>query len=230
MKEALVVAAHPDDELLGPGAYVASLADEGYEVKLVVMAEGATSRQLSDVKSIEEVTRLRRACKEAAAIIGFSSVTFLGLPDNRMDGVGLLNVVGALQDAIGVFQPSIVLTHSASDLNVDHRITFDAVTTVFRPLPGTPSRRVVAFETLSSTEWRFTGDGFRPNFYVEVSGDHLERKIKALSLYDQELRDPPHPRSLPNVEALARLRGSVIGVEFAEAFSIIYSAQKFEAS
>lgn len=229
MKEALVVAAHPDDELLGPGAYVASLADDGYLVKLVVMAEGATSRNLPDAKSIEEVTKLRQACKEAAAIIGFSSVVFLGFPDNRMDDVGLLDVISALQDAIGAFQPSIILTHSASDLNVDHRVTFDAVTTVFRPLPGTPSRRVLAFETLSSTEWRFTGDGFRPNFYVEVLADHLERKVRALSLYDGELRDPPHPRSLSNVEALARLRGSVIGVEYAEAFAMVYSAQKFEA-
>ena len=229
MKKALVVAAHPDDELLGPGAYVASLVDEGFEVQLIVMAEGATSRRLPDSKSTEEVERLRRACKEAAATIGFSSVAFLGLPDNRMDDVGLLNVIGSLEDAIGVFQPSIVLTHSASDLNVDHRITFEAVSTVFRPLPGTPSRRVMAFETLSSTEWRFSSDGFRPNIYIEVSGDHLQRKVKALSLYEGELRDPPHPRSLPNVETLARLRGSVIGVEYAEAFSMVYSAQKITA-
>lgn len=229
MKEALVVAAHPDDELLGPGAYVASLVDEGYEVQLVVMAEGATSRNLSDQKSIKAVIDLRQACKKAAKVIGFSSVTFLGLPDNQMDSSGLLNVIRALQDGIGNFRPSIVLTHSVSDLNVDHRVTFEAVSTVFRPLPGTPSRRVMAFETLSSTEWWFTGDRFHPNVYVQVSEDHLDRKIKALSLYTGELRDPPHPRSLQNVEALARLRGSVIGVEYAEAFSMIYSAYKFES-
>jgi LmbE family N-acetylglucosaminyl deacetylase len=211
----LVVAAHPDDEVLGCGGTLARHAAAGDRVHFVFAADGVASRLHADDAAHEE--RLQAAAR-AATLLGAGSVDFLGFPDNRLDAVPLLDLVQKLEALIERIKPSIVYTHHAGDLNVDHRMTQAAVLTACRPLPGSTVREIYAFEVLSSTEWA-VGEThpFVPNHFVDI-GAHLHRKLEALDAYRVEMRLPPHSRSVEHVRVLAAHRGYTAGVDAAEAF------------
>jgi N-acetylglucosamine malate deacetylase 1 len=216
----LVVAAHPDDEILGCGGTMARHADMGDNVNIVIVAEGATSRGLPDAGS--EVEALRDSGRQAAALIGASEPKFLGLPDNRLDELPLLDVIRPIEQIVEELGPSVVYTHHGGDLNIDHRMVHEAVLTACRPLPGASVRTICAFETISSTEWGGpgTGPGFSPNYYVEIT-DQIDRKLEALKCYAIEMRDFPHPRSYDAVRMQAGLRGTSCGLSAAEAFVVL---------
>lgn len=224
MKTVLAVAAHPDDELLGCAGTLARHARAGDRVAIVIMAEGATSRSTAEERASHaaELERLRGAAREAARTIGAQEPEFYGLPDNRMDGEVLLDIVQRLEATIGRVRPQIVYTHHRGDVNIDHDVTHRAVITACRPLPGHSVERILAYETPSSTEWMspVSGAPFAPNWFVDISGT-LETKLAALRAYDAEMRDFPHPRSYEAVEHLARWRGSSAGFVAAEAFMLV---------
>ena len=217
MKKILVVAAHPDDEALGCGGTIARHAIEGDLVHLVLMADGVYSR--SNITS-EDFERRMAALKSAQSILGISSVDYLGLPDNRMDSIQLLDIVQKLEPIIENKQPTIVYTHHHGDLNIDHRITHEAVMTACRPMPNFSVKEIYGFEVMSSTEWASPiHSTFIPSFFVDIS-KQLPIKIKALEAYAEEMRSVPHSRSIKHIEVLARHRGYSIGVEAAEAFEV----------
>ena len=218
----LVVASHPDDEILGVGGTLARHAAEGVTVDALIMAEGATSRDPTRDASARsnEIDALRQASHRSAAIIGMRMPRFGGFPDNRMDSVDLLDVIKVVEAAVSELRPTIVYTHHASDLNIDHRITHEAVLTACRPLPNSTVSAIYSFETVSSTEWSIPGGVFQPTHFVDIS-KYLAPKVAALREYDMEMRQAPHARSIEAVEALAKSRGCSIGVEAAEAFSVI---------
>lgn len=222
----LVVAAHPDDEVLGCGATMARLARTGERVHVLILGEGSTSRATTRAGGDHDlVDALESMARAAADAVGAASVRFGGLPDNRFDSVDLLDVVKVVEQAVTELRPDAVYTHHGADLNLDHRRTHEAVLTATRPLPGTIVAEVLAFEVLSSSEWRFGSSGtFRPNVFVDVT-DSLDAKHAALRAYDAEMRDFPHPRSHDAVDALARLRGSTVGVVAAEAFELVRSVR-----
>jgi len=218
---AAVIAAHPDDEVLGCGGTVARMALEGRAVHILLMADGETSR---DIVSGQAVDTERLAARNAAAlaackILGCASVELLALPDNRLDGLELLDVVKHIEAFVQRYQPLTVLTHHAGDVNIDHRVIHDAVISACRPRPHHPVKELLFFEVPSSTEWRPPGSAqvFTPNWFVDISST-LATKLEALQAYHTELRDFPHPRSLKAVDALAQWRGATVGVEAAEAF------------
>lgn len=216
----LVVAAHPDDEVLGVGGAIARHVDAGQEVSILLLADGETSRGTQVPSgSIEERANAARA---AASILGARPPRLLGFPDNRLDTVPLLDVVQAVEAEIALLKPRVIYTHHAADLNVDHRIACQAVLTACRPIPGSSVRAIYAFETPSATEWAQPGTGmaFMPRRYVDISSS-LERKMKALKVYDTEMRAFPHARSYEGVKALACWRGSSAGLAAAEAFDIL---------
>lgn len=221
-KRVLVVAAHPDDEVLGCGGTIARHAHAGDEVHVVILAEGATSR--SDARDTDafadELGALKAASESAAAILGAVGVTVHDLPDNRLDSLALLDVVKAVEAHVERVAPEIVYTHHPGDCNADHRVVFDAVLAATRPLPGSTVRTLLTFEVASSTEWGGGQSPFVPDWFVDVSGTLL-RKLDALDAYDLEMRPWPHPRSREAVEALARWRGATVGCEAAEAFSLV---------
>lgn len=221
----LVVAAHPDDEVLGCGGTMARLAKAGEAVHVLIMAEGATSR--ADSRNVAdhaaELDALRRAAAAAASILGAQPPRFAGFPDNRMDSVDLLDVVKAVEAVVAELSPHTVYCHWGADLNVDHRVVHEAVLTACRPLPGSPVRRILAWETTSSTEWGLAP--FAPDSFVGLDEDCLARKRRALDCYASEMRPFPHARSVMAVEALARLRGSSVGLPAAEAFRLIRSVE-----
>ncbi|MHA1598165.1 MAG: PIG-L deacetylase family protein [Alphaproteobacteria bacterium] len=218
-KSILIVAAHPDDEVLGCGATAARHVADGDTVHVLIMAEGATSRDAADT---DGVTALRQSAAAAAAALGTAAPRFAGLPDNRMDGLDLLDIVKAVEAVVGEVAPDIVYTHHGGDLNVDHRLTHQAVLTACRPQPGETVRAIYTFETPSSTEWSATDmeDAFTAQRYVDV-GAQMAAKLAALECYESEMRDFPHARSIKAVEALATLRGSQSGLGAAEAFRVI---------
>ncbi len=220
----LVVAAHPDDEILGCGGRLAAHADKGNSVHVLILAEGATSR--AEVRDAEKdapaISALRQAAEKALRAIGGQSLSFGNFPDNRMDSVDLIDVIKKIEHEIAATEPSVIYTHHAGDLNVDHRIAAQATMTACRPLPGRRPCSVLAFETVSSTEWALPTPQhvFVPTVYADISRQ-LDRKLAALELYKSEMRDFPHPRSIEAVRALAAKRGSECGRESAEAFMLL---------
>lgn len=218
----LVVAAHPDDEVLGCGGTMAALTDAGEEVHVVLLGEGATSRD----DGASEVDALRRSSDAAAAVLGVASVSRFDLPDNRFDTVPMLEVAKLLEQVVDRLAPHTVYCQHGGDLNVDHQITFRATLTATRPMPGQPVREVLAFEVASSTEWAF--QQFEPRFAPAVFHDvsaTLDRKIDALLAYEQELRPFPHPRSVEGIRAVAVRWGAVVGTAAAEAFALVRSVR-----
>ena len=218
----LVIAAHPDDEILGCGGVLAAHAARGDTVHVLIVAEGATSRDFRrDPKGREpELTGLKAAASRAASVIGAEEPRMLGLPDNRLDTLPLLDVIKPVEAVVEAVAPDIVYTHHAGDLNVDHRIVHQAVVTACRPLPGSPVRAVYAFETVSSTEWQSAGEAFRPQRWVDIE-PYLGCKLRALEAYEAEMRPFPHARSFEAVEALARWRGASAGLMAAECFMVV---------
>lgn len=223
MNTALVVAAHPDDEILGCGGTIARLCSQGWTVHHLILAEGATSRdnRRDEIERAGELQALRAAARLAGAALGVAGVTFGGFPDNRMDGIELLDIVKVIEKTIHAVQPQRVFTHHYGDVNIDHRVVHEAVAAATRPLPGQCVKQVLYFEVPSSTEWRTTGSSaaFCPNYFVDVH-DHLAKKAQALAAYKSEMRDFPHPRSIEAIEHLGAWRGASAGVRSAEAFHI----------
>lgn len=223
MKTALVIAAHPDDEVLGCGATIARLAREGWAIHVFIAAEGATSRsdKRNPVEHEVALSDLAKCAETANNILGTKSVKLCALPDNRLDGVELLDVVKLIEAEIAQYRPSLVLTHHSGDVNVDHRVLHDAVIAACRPQPGHSVKNLLFFEVPSSTEWRPAASGmyFAPNYFFDVT-DFLPQKLEALRAYGSEMRNFPHPRSIDAVEHLARWRGATIGCVAAEAFML----------
>jgi LmbE family N-acetylglucosaminyl deacetylase len=215
MKTVLIVAAHTDDEALGCGGTIARHVAEGDIVYAVFMADGVSSRAQADQ---EDLANRNAAAEHAREILGIRENVYLGLPDNRLDSLPLIEVIQRLEPIISKLQPNIIYTHHHGDLNVDHRITHQAVLTACRPMPGTHVQAIYAFEVMSSTEWATPiAEPFVPNHYVDIS-DQLNTKIAALQAYQLEMREAPHSRSLEHVTHLAHHRGHTVGVAAAEAF------------
>ncbi len=222
MKKVLVFAAHPDDELLGLGGTVRRLANEGKTVRAVIMAEGLTSR--ADSREEADWTGLlglQEDARKAAEIVGYKSIEFCGLPDNRMDGMDLLDVIKIVSKYVEKYQPDTIFTHHHGDLNIDHRITCEAVLTACRPVGEYCVKRIYTFETPSSSEWNIHySEPFTPNVYFDVTGT-LEAKVEGMACYRTESKIYPHPRSAEALRSLGRLRGSNAGFEMAEGFMLL---------
>jgi len=215
----MVVAAHPDDEILGCGGTIARHSQAGDRVTVLILGTGGLSRE--GVPQIA-VDVLRKQSHDAGSILGAEDVRVLDLPDNRFDSVDLLDIVKRVEAVITGVRPEAIYTHYANDLNVDHRRTLQAVVTACRPQKSCSVRRILAFEVPSSTEWQTPTDGgsFGPNVFIDISNT-LDLKLRALSVFSGELRDFPHPRSLRAVKALAEWRGATAGFVAAEAFVLV---------
>ena len=188
---------------------------------ILLMADGETSRVPESGQTVPtaRLTARNEAAMRACGLLGCASVEVLSLPDNRLDGLELLDLVRHIETFVRRYGPSTVLTHHSGDVNIDHRRVHDAVITATRPQPGHPVQELLFFEVASSTEWRpaSSSQAFNPNWFVDISAT-LVKKLEALHVYEAEMREFPHPRSVQAIEALARWRGATVGVEAAEAF------------
>ena len=220
-KNTLIIAAHPDDEVLGCGGTIAKLANEGVLVHVAFLADGVFSRKNGQKDQQKELNDRRAAAQQACDILGVKSVSFGDFPDNKMDVGPLLDIVKAVEELISKHQPDTLFTHHCGDVNIDHRCIHEAVVAACRPQKGHPVKKLLAFEVASSTEWQLPHSGpvFLPNYFVDISNT-LDKKMAALDLYAKELRPWPHPRSRKAVEHLAHWRGATMGVDAAEAFML----------
>jgi N-acetylglucosamine malate deacetylase 1 len=219
-KTILVIAAHPDDEVLGCGATIAKYTNLGVPVHCIIAAQGIASRAgISRQEAEREILQLQIKTKEAHRVLGISSTTLLNFPDNRMDSVDLLDVIQAIESVLVEIMPTHVFTHQTNDVNIDHQILHNAVLAACRPQPGKNIVEVNYFEIQSSSEWRFgaSANGFHPNYFEEVTST-INTKLAALECYASEMRDFPHARSYRAVKALSEWRGATVGVNNAEAF------------
>lgn len=218
----LVVAAHPDDEVLGCGGTMATLTTAGSEVHVLILGTGVAARDMPVDLVPAAIEALQDSALAAGRVLGAATVTVRDLPDNRFDTEALLDVIKLVEAAVCSLRPSVVYTHHPGCLNVDHRVTYEAVLTATRPVGDCPVRALYAFEVPSSTDWAFgTLATFRPNVFVSIGSAGLAAKLAAMEAYSSEMRPYPHPRSMEALTATARRWGSVAGVEAAEAFELI---------
>ncbi len=212
----LIVAAHPDDELLGVAGTIARHVDDGDEVTCVVCSEGATARYEADAANA-----LQEAGRKAANVLGVREIRFLGFRDQHLDAQPVLTVIQAVEAVMRDVVPCIVYTHHWGDVNRDHKVVNEAVMVACRPVGDHHPRAVFLFETPSSTEWSWPdpASAFLPNHFVDVSAT-IERKLEAMACYPTELRPPPHPRALESLRTRAAYWGQLVGRAYAEPFVV----------
>ena len=222
-KKILVIAAHPDDEILGAGATLINLVKAGNNVSCLILGQGAMARDAAKTKNIDS---LKKDALESGKIIGFDQIYFSDLPDNQFDKLPLLEIVKEVEKYFEIVGPDIIYTHYENDLNVDHQLTAQAVMTAARPCnPDAPSE-IYAFETLSSTEWQSkVSNIFNPSIYINIE-DSIDLKIKAMKAYTSEIREYPHSRSIEGIKILAQYRGLEAGLKYAEAFILVRKIEK----
>lgn len=222
MKRVMVIAAHPDDEVLGCGGTIRRLVNEGCEAYSLILSDGVTSRYNKITPDVSEAIKSRhQESLSAGKLLGYKESLFCHFTDNSFDKEPLLNIVKTIEEYISVIKPSAIFTHHHGDINIDHQIAFRAVQTAVRPMAECPVKELYCFEILSSTEWNFvSSDKFAPNYFVNIETT-LKDKLEGMRCYNSELRQFPHPRSIENLEAAAKRWGSVIGCKYAEAFECI---------
>ena len=209
--------------MLGCGASIAKHVDRGDTVWTLILGQGIASRkQLTKQEKEEAVAGLQADAKRANNILGIKKLLLKNLPDNRFDSIPLLTLVHTIEDIIERLRPHIIYTHHEADVNIDHRLTYQAVQAATRPLYESVIEQIFSFEIASSTEWNFTQKRFAPNVFNEINDDTLKRKINALKAYKSEIQPFPHPRSPEYLEALATVRGGQSGFMLAEAFELVY--------
>ncbi len=219
MREILVVAAHPDDDVLGVGATIPRMRERGARVTVVVVTDGS-SAQYPDSPHLAEAktTELRLADQ----ILGVDELVQWSFPDMRLDSVPHVELNAAFETLLSDGGFDTVFVHHPGDINLDHRRIYDSVSVAACPAPGRTLRSVLTYHVNSSTEWGRLAGGVihRPTVYVDVT-ETLALKLEALSALATEVRPFPHPWSLRAVEAQARVWGAEVGVEAAEAFELV---------
>lgn len=216
-KKILIIAAHPDDEVLGCGGTIAKHLHNGDSINVAFLSDGVKSRNNTNLIDVE---KRKEDSISAGKILGIiEPPIFLNFPDNRMDSVDLLDLVQEIEHIILSVNPEVIYTHHSDDLNIDHQLTHKAVLTAARPLPDSKIKEIYTFEVQSSTEWS-SGAAFSPNYFVDIS-QTLEKKLSAMKKYDSEINNFPHPRSFESINALAKYRGACVGLKAAEAFRVV---------
>ena len=220
-KKILIIAAHPDDEVLGCFGTVAKMVKEGDEAYTLILGEGKTSRD--EQRSIEnkkaELNILNQEIEKANSVINIKKTFIENFPDNRFDSVDLLDIVKAILKVKEEIKPDIIFTHYENDLNIDHQITYQAVVTATRPMEDESVKEIYSFEVLSSTEWSYPLS-FSPDLFFDIS-ETIKLKKEAMKQYNSELCQFPHPRSIEGIELNAKYHGMRVGKAYVEAFKTV---------
>ena len=230
----LVICAHPDDETIGMGGTLKKLS-KFHQIKVVFLSEGITARRKSgyvsapqyditheEIQKMEKEVEVRKKhARKALKILGVQKVRVLALPNQELDQIPLLKIIKEVEKEIFETKASLIFTHHYNDLNLDHRVAYEATITAARPVPDSKVSSIISFEIPAATDWRKPYK-FNPNLYIDISSQ-LTAKINALKAYEYEFRKSPHPRSKEITEAVAKRWGSLSGFNAAEAFEIIMS-------
>ena len=219
----LVIAAHPDDEVLGVGGTISWFSTIAKaDVFVLILTEGCSSQYKGD-KSM--ILKKRREAERANKILGVKKVIFGDLPDMRLDSLLHVQINEVIEKQIRAISPDIVFTQHP-DVNKDHVLVFESTMVAIRPSPGASVKKVYTYASASSTEWSapLVGSYFIPNIFFDIS-DTLDLKLKAFSSYNTELRKYPHPRAIESIKIYAEREGIAVGLKAAESFMLIRSIE-----
>lgn len=215
MKNILVIAPHPDDEVLGCGGTILKHNKRGDKVFLCI-ATKAYAPEWSE----EFIKNRPKEVAEANKILGIQKTFFLDFPTVKLDTIPMKELNNFILEIIKKVNPEIVYLPHGGDINKDHRLIFEAGLVAVRPSNKTSVRKILCYETLSETDEGRSLKEFSPNIFEDI-GDEYDKKIKAMKIYKSEIKEFPHPRSLEMLEVLAKKRGSEAGFKLAEAFVLI---------
>jgi LmbE family N-acetylglucosaminyl deacetylase len=213
----LVVAPHPDDEVLGVGGTILNYKSKGASVAWLI----ATDLQEDHGWSKHEISERRAEINKVSKFFDFDEVYKLGFPTTRLDTVPLGDIVKKISEVVISFRPDEIFVPHLGDVHSDHKVINSAVLSCTKWFRYPFIKRVLAYETISETEFGLDNcHSFVPNVFVDIS-EFLDLKVKAMEIYSSEISSFPFPRSRISIEALARYRGSSSGFSAAEAFLLL---------
>lgn len=218
MNKILIVSVHPDDEVLGCGGTILKHKAYGNKVYWLILTDVSIEHGFSPSRVSSRSEEIRKVSEK----FGFQGVFNLKLPTMRLDTLPIGEIVLGVSKVMTEVQPDIVYLVNRSDIHSDHKIAFQALLSCTKNFRYPYIRRVLSYECLSETEFAppVPEAAFLPNVFVDIS-DYFDTKIEIMKVYESEVMEGPLPRSLSTIEALARFRGSQIGVKYAEAFMLI---------
>ena len=222
MKRVLVIAAHPDDEVLGVGGTIAKLSAEGVECHLLIVTDGSSS-QYRDSDHLHEIIEAKKLeTKGSADLLGFKSIQYGELPDMKLDKTPHIVINQVIEKVIDEIQPDTVFTHFWGDVNRDHQEVYKSTLVTVRPVMGQVVRELYCYRVPSSTEWmpNKADTMFMANFFVDIE-KFAEQKYKAFACYSTELREYPHPRSVQYLRETDKAAGLRVGLLAAEEFVLL---------
>jgi LmbE family N-acetylglucosaminyl deacetylase len=213
----LVIAPHPDDEVLGAGGAMARWAREGHSVHVAVVTRGRPP-----LFSEASESRTRAEARAAHGVLGVATTWHLDLPAAELDSMLHREINGRMDEIVRACAPDELYVPFAGDVHLDHQMVFQSAMVAARPRRDGFPRRLYAYETLSETNWNapFLTPAFTPNHFVDITRT-LDLKLEAMALYRSQVLPAPSERSLAALRALATLRGATVGLGAAEAFITI---------
>lgn len=218
----LIIAAHPDDEVLGAGGTIARLSSEGNEIYVLIVTDGSSS-QYADADDLKQIIKNKTIeTDRCASCLGVKKVYYGGLPDMKLDTIPHIAINKVIEKTIEEVRPEIVYTHFWGDVNVDHQNVYKSTLVAVRPVFGQIVKELYCYRVPSSTEWTPNKPDtmFVPNVFVDIA-DFSDRKYKAFGEYATELRDYPHPRSERYLKEIDRATGLQVGLMAAEPFMLL---------
>lgn len=213
----MIIAPHPDDEVLGCGGIIKKLSSAGKRVTVLVVTRGRPG-----LYPEERIINVRNEARSAHGILGVANTEFMDFPAPDLDTIALSEIAGAISAIIDRYETDTLFIPHRGDIHNDHKVVFNASIVAARPVKGCPVQRIFAYETLSETEWAapFGDDAFVPDLFIDIAAS-FPAKISAMNCFKSQVREFPNPRSVKSLEALANLRGGTVGMTHAEAFMII---------
>lgn len=210
----LVIAPHPDDEVLGVGGTIARFARSGHEIHVAIVTKGEP--ELFSVPLIEQGRKEATRCHE---LLGVKETHYIDFPAARLDTIQHYQLNSAIAKVISKVCPQVVFLPFGHDMHKDHRLVFESALVALRPMTASSVVDILCYETLSETNWNMPSgtESFSPNVYVDIS-EFLESKLQAAQAYASQMKAFPHERSIEAISCLAKLRGATIGRTAAEAF------------
>jgi N-acetylglucosamine malate deacetylase 1 len=216
-KNVLIIAPHPDDEILGCGGTIKKMSMQGNNVWVLIVSRGKAGMYTE-----EGIQRVRKEALDAHKLLGVNETRFLDFPAPELDLISLSTISSAISKIINEYKADTIYIPHVGDIHHDHKVVFNASMVAARPVNNCTVKRIYAYETLSETEWAapISSELFIPTLYIDIS-EVFHMKIEAFKCYKTQIREFPNPRSLKAIEALANYRGGTVGFSYAEAFMTI---------
>ena len=222
MKKALVIAAHPDDEVLGMGGTIAKLVKAGCVVDVLIVTDGSSAQYRDSDHLAEIIEAKKKETRNCVDVLGIRDIHYGELPDMKLDTTPHIRINQVIEEVIDKVQPDAVFTHFWGDVNCDHQNVYKSTLVAVRPVMGQVVKELYCYRVPSSTEWtpNKADTMFMPNYFVDIE-QYAEQKYKAFSCYSTELREYPHPRSVQYLRENDKVVGLRVGLLAAEEFVLL---------